>query len=166
MNRVCTGHGKPANSWNFIISKSTPGNPGKSVVVMESHGNFYMKIIFYFPFISHNNNMDCSWYLCENIVNDSFHRRMERFEHILALYLYQHVRIPAMDRAFFNYITTGVYTPVGPLLAPVVKHDFQMSWALLIISKRLTLLKMLHLPVFSYPLTFSTLIPSYKSGHR
>jgi hypothetical protein len=65
-----------------------------------------------------------------------------------------------------NYITTGEFTPVGPLLAPVVKHDFQMNWALLIISKRLILLKMLHLPSFSYPLTFSTLIPSYKSRHR
>ena len=29
---------------------------------------------------------------------------------------------------FLNYITTGV----GPLLAPVVKQDFQMNWALLI----------------------------------
>jgi hypothetical protein len=37
-----------------------------------------------------------------------------------------------------------------------VKHDFQMSWALLIISKMLTLLKKLHLPAFSYLLTFST----------
>jgi hypothetical protein len=46
-----------------------------------------------------------------------------------------------INRAFFNYITTGAFTPVGPLLAPVVKHDFQMSWALLIISKRLTLLE-------------------------
>ena len=36
-------------------------------------------------------------------------------------------------RAFFNYITTGAFTPVGPLLAPVVKHDFQMNWDLLII---------------------------------
>jgi hypothetical protein len=62
----------------------------------------------------------------------------------------------ATGRAFFNYITTGAFTPVGPLLAPVVKHDFQMNWALLIISKRLTLLKKLHLPAFSYPLTFST----------
>jgi hypothetical protein len=42
------------------------------------------------------------------------------------------------------------------LLAPVVKHEFQMSWALLIISKRLTFLKKLHLSVFSYLLTFST----------
>jgi hypothetical protein len=39
------------------------------------------------------------------------------------------------DRAFFNYITTGAFTPVGPLLAPVVKQDFQTNWALLIISK-------------------------------
>jgi hypothetical protein len=31
-----------------------------------------------------------------------------------------------------------------------------MSWALLIISKKSTLLKKLHLPAFSYPLTFST----------
>ena len=36
------------------------------------------------------------------------------------------------SRAFFNYITTGAFTPVGPLLAPVVKQDFQMNWALLI----------------------------------
>ena len=81
-----------------------------------------------------------------------------------------HVRtggwIWATFRAFFNYITTEAFTPVSPLLTPVVKHDFQMNWALLIISKRLTLLKMLHLPAFSYPLTFSTLIPSYKSRHR
>jgi hypothetical protein len=35
-------------------------------------------------------------------------------------------------RAFFNYVTTGAFTPIGPLLAPVVKHDFQMNWALLI----------------------------------
>jgi hypothetical protein len=28
-------------------------------------------------------------------------------------------------RAFFNYITTGAFTPVGPLLAPVVKQVFR-----------------------------------------
>jgi hypothetical protein len=56
----------------------------------------------------------------------------------------------------FNYITTGALTPVGPLLAPVVKKYFQMSWALLNISKKSFLLKKLHLPAFSYPLTFST----------
>ena len=42
---------------------------------------------------------------------------------------------------FFNYITTGAFThiyaftPVGHLLAPVVKQDFHwiiMNWALLI----------------------------------
>jgi hypothetical protein len=38
-------------------------------------------------------------------------------------------------RAFFNYITTGAFTPVGPLFAPVVKQDSQMNWALLIIRK-------------------------------
>jgi hypothetical protein len=43
-----------------------------------------------------------------------------------------------------------------PLLAPIVEQDFQMNWALLIISKRSTFLKKLHLPAFSYPLTFST----------
>jgi hypothetical protein len=48
-------------------------------------------------------------------------------------------------RAFFNEITTGTFTSVGPLLSPVVNHDFQMNWALLIISKRLSLLKKLHL---------------------
>ena len=52
-----------------------------------------------------------------------------------------HAWKPFRNRAFFNYITTGAFTPVGPLLAPAVKHDFQMNWALLIISKRLTLLK-------------------------
>ena len=61
------------------------------------------------------------------------------------------------SRAFFNYITTaGAFTPVSPLFAPVVKQDSQMSWTLLIISKKSTLLKKLHLPAFSYPLTFST----------
>ena len=60
-------------------------------------------------------------------------------------------------RAFFNYVTTGAFTPVGPLFAPVVKQDSQMNWALLIISKNeSTLLKKLHLPAFSYPITFST----------
>jgi hypothetical protein len=49
-----------------------------------------------------------------------------------------------------------IFTPVSPLLAPVVNHDFQMNWALLIISKRLSLFKKLHLPAFWYPLTFST----------
>jgi hypothetical protein len=39
-------------------------------------------------------------------------------------------------RAFFNYITTGAFTPVGPLFAPVVKQDSQMNWAILIISKK------------------------------
>jgi hypothetical protein len=37
-----------------------------------------------------------------------------------------------------------------------VKQDYQMNWALLIISKNGTLLKKLHLPAFSYPLTFLT----------
>jgi hypothetical protein len=71
-------------------------------------------------------------------------------------------------RAFFNYITTGAFTPVGPLLAPVVKQDFQMNWALLITSKKPTLLKKLHLPSFSYPLTFSTfhLIKVVKGGAK
>ena len=59
-------------------------------------------------------------------------------------------------RALFNYITTGAFTSVGSLFAPVVKQDSQMNWALLIISKKSTLLKKLHLPAFSYPLTFST----------
>ena len=65
------------------------------------------------------------------------------------------IHIVVKVRAFFNYITTGAFPPVGPLLAPVVKHDFRMSWALLIISKRLTLLKNLHLHAFSYPLPYS-----------
>jgi hypothetical protein len=49
-------------------------------------------------------------------------------------------------QGIFNYITTGAFTPVGPLLAPIVKH----------ISKKSTLLKKLHPPALSYPLTFST----------
>jgi hypothetical protein len=48
------------------------------------------------------------------------------------------------------------FTPVGPLFSPVVKQDSQMNWALLINSKKSTLLKKLHLRAFSYPLTFST----------
>ena len=28
-------------------------------------------------------------------------------------------------KAFFNVITTGAFTSVGPLLAPVVKQDFR-----------------------------------------
>ena len=60
-----------------------------------------------------------------------------------------------MKVTFFNYITTGTFTPVGPLLTPVVKQDFQMNWALLIISKKsILLIEKLHLPAFSYPLTF------------
>jgi hypothetical protein len=39
--RVRTGPGKPGKSWNFNIPKSRPGNPGKSILVMESHGNKY-----------------------------------------------------------------------------------------------------------------------------
>jgi hypothetical protein len=30
---------------------------------------------------------------------------------------------------FFNYITTGAFTPVGPVLAPVVNLDFLVEWA-------------------------------------
>ena len=51
-------------------------------------------------------------------------------------------------------VTTGTFTSVGPLLAPVVKHDFQMNWALLIAS--------------ASPLISSHIldIPSYKSQNR
>jgi hypothetical protein len=48
------------------------------------------------------------------------------------------------------------FTPVGPLFAPVVKQNSQKNLALLIISRKSTLLKKLNLPAFSYPLTFST----------
>jgi hypothetical protein len=45
--RVRTGPGiKPGKSWNFNIPKSRPGNPGKSILVMESHG----KLKFYITF--------------------------------------------------------------------------------------------------------------------
>jgi hypothetical protein len=33
--RVRTSPGKPGKSWNFNIRKSRPGNPGKSILVME-----------------------------------------------------------------------------------------------------------------------------------
>ena len=57
----------------------------------------------------------------------------------------------------FNYITTGTFTPcsMGPLLVPVVKRYFQMSWALSIITKKSSLLKKLHLRAFSCSLTIS-----------
>jgi hypothetical protein len=63
---------------------------------------------------------------------------------------------------FLNYITTGAFTLVGHLLAPVVKQYFQMSWAPFdhLIVKNQTCWKscmVLHLPAFSNPLTFSTL---------
>jgi hypothetical protein len=32
-------------------------------------------------------------------------------------------------QGIFNYVTTGAFTPVGPLFAPVVKQDFKMTWA-------------------------------------
>ena len=34
-----------------------------------------------------------------------------------------------VQQGIFNYITTGAFTPVSHLLAPVVKQYFQMSWA-------------------------------------
>jgi hypothetical protein len=68
----------------------------------------------------------------------------------------------ASPRAFFNYITTGAFTPVGPLFVPVVKQDSQMKWALLIISKKLTLLKKLHPACFLISSHILD-IPSYKS---
>jgi hypothetical protein len=43
-SRVRTGPGKPGKSWNFNIPKSRPGNPGKSILVMESR---YVKLKFY-----------------------------------------------------------------------------------------------------------------------
>jgi hypothetical protein len=65
-------------------------------------------------------------------------------------------------RALFNYITTGAFTSVGSLFAPVVKQDSQMNWALLIISKKSTLLPKAASVCF---LIFSNIldIPSYKS---
>ena len=60
----------------------------------------------------------------------------------------------------FLTVTTGAFTPVDPLLAPVVKQCFQMSWALLIMNEKVFLLKKLHLPalilISSLALTFST----------
>ena len=76
-----------------------------------------------------------------------------------------YIRGGANSRRFTVYNYWGIY-PVGCLLAPVAKHNFHMNWALLIIIKRLALLKKLLLPAFSLPLTFSILIPSYKSQHR
>jgi hypothetical protein len=50
VHRVRTGPGKPGKSWNFNIPKSRPGNPGKSILVMESHGKlkFYKTLTKYF----------------------------------------------------------------------------------------------------------------------
>jgi hypothetical protein len=41
ISRVRMGPGK---SWNFNIPKSRPGNPGKSILVMESHGKLKFNI--------------------------------------------------------------------------------------------------------------------------
>jgi hypothetical protein len=48
--RVRTGPGKPGKSWNFNIPKSRPGNPGKTILVMETHGKlkFYITSTKYF----------------------------------------------------------------------------------------------------------------------
>jgi hypothetical protein len=59
------------------------------------------------------------------------------------------------EQGIFNYITTETFTPVGPLLVPLVKRYFQMSWALSITTKKSSLLKKLHLRAFSCPLTIS-----------
>ena len=52
--RVRAGPGKPGKSWNFNISKSRPGNPGKSILVMESHGKleFYITLTKYFIYLN------------------------------------------------------------------------------------------------------------------
>jgi hypothetical protein len=52
--RVRTGPGKPGKSWNFNIPKSRPGNPGKSILVMESHGKlkFYITLTKYFTYFN------------------------------------------------------------------------------------------------------------------
>ena len=67
--RVRTGPGKPGKSWNFNIPKSRPGNPGKSILVMESHGKSWKieilhninKIFYLFQFTSHNSNINCCY---------------------------------------------------------------------------------------------------------
>ena len=48
------GPGKPGKSWNFNIPKSRPGNPGKSILVMESHGKlkFYITLTKYFNYFN------------------------------------------------------------------------------------------------------------------
>jgi hypothetical protein len=52
--RVRTGPGKPGKSWNFNIPKCRPGNPGKSILVMESHGKlkFYITLTGYFTYFN------------------------------------------------------------------------------------------------------------------
>jgi hypothetical protein len=77
LDRVRTGPGKPGKSWNFNIPKSRPGNPGKSILVMESHGKlkFYITLTKYFTYFnlpcSHNNNMNCYYItdFCKSEVN-------------------------------------------------------------------------------------------------
>ena len=51
---VHTGPGKPGKSWNFNIPKSRPGNAGKSILVMASHGKlkFYITLIKYFTYFN------------------------------------------------------------------------------------------------------------------
>ena len=51
---VHTGPGKPGKSWNFNIPKSRPGNAGKSILVMESHGKlkFYITLTKYFTYFN------------------------------------------------------------------------------------------------------------------
>ena len=51
---VHTGPGKPGKPWNFNIPKSRPGNAGKSILVMESHGKlkFYITLTKYFTYFN------------------------------------------------------------------------------------------------------------------
>ena len=48
------GSWKPGKSWNFNIPKSWPGNPGKSILVMERHEKlkFYITLTKYFTYFN------------------------------------------------------------------------------------------------------------------
>jgi hypothetical protein len=57
--RVCIRQGsyeswKHGKSWNFYIPKSRPGNPGKSILAMESHGKlkFYVTLTKHFTYFN------------------------------------------------------------------------------------------------------------------
>jgi hypothetical protein len=66
--------------------------------------------------------------------------------------------LPQGHLTIYKLLGHLVIYPSRPFACPSSESWFpdELVWALLIISKRLSLLKKLHLPAFWYPLTFST----------